>query len=178
MPATTTPTIGTITHGPPGTVTATALATLVAAVDRIACGFPAEALPSLEVLAAEYPDWAVARAYLGTAYVGVTRVEPAREALEAAVALAPESFICRLRFAEFLARMGQYGPAVAELDVALHVPAPDAGARDAAVALRAFCLQRAHGEYYRETPDLRSRFQPWFARLMRRPAASGASADR
>ena len=126
------------------------------------------------MLCAANTQWAVAHAYLGTAYLGVARVDEARDVIERAVALAPESFICRLRYAEFLARMGHCGLAAAELDVALHVTPPDPGARDAAVALRAFCRQRARGEFYRETPELRSRLQPWLTRFTRRFAGRPA----
>lgn len=168
------PTIGAAANAPPHAVDAGALEALAAAVDRIACGYPGEALSALEALCAAYPGWAVARAYLGTAYLGLARVAEARDELELAVGLAPESFICRLRHAEFLARMGFFDLAAVELDAALHVPAPDIGARDAALSLRAFCRQKARGLFYRETPDLRSRLQPWLARFTRRRAGLAA----
>lgn len=157
----------TAAHPPPLERDVGALAVLARAVDRIAAGFPAEAVNDLEQLCAEHPDWAVARAYYGIALLGIARVTEARETLEDAVALAPDSFICHLRYGEFLARTGFYDRAAEQLGIALHLSPPDTGARDAAAMLRSYCLQRARGMFYRETPNLRSRLQPllsWFAR--------------
>lgn len=173
----TTETSKTAAHPPPTERDERSLAVLAQAVDRIASGFPGEVVDDLEQLCAEFPDWAVARAYYGTALLGVHRVIEARETLEDAIALAPESFICHMRYAEHLARTGFYDRAADELDIALHLPAPDLGARDAATALRSHCKQRARGMFYRETPDMRSRLQPLLSRILRRPVV-GAETER
>lgn len=153
------------TQVPPPADSALALAVLERAVERISAGFPAEALDDLRRLSEGNPGWAVARAYYGTALHGVARIAEARDLLESAVAMAPDSFICRLRYAEFLARNGFYDQAAVQLDAALHLPVPDAGARDAAIMLRAFCRQKARGMFYRETPNLRARLRPLLSRL-------------
>jgi predicted Zn-dependent protease len=158
-------------HAPPPERHEQSLAVLAGAVDRIASGFPTEAVDALQQLCAEHPDWAVARAYYGTALLGAHRVVEARETLEDAIALAPESFICHMRYGEYLARTGFYDRAAHELEIALHLPAPDTGARDAAAMLRSFCRQRARGMFYRETPNLRSRLQPLLSRFQRRSVA-------
>lgn len=124
------------------------------------------AVSVLEQLRADRPDWAVARAYLGIAYLRATRVADAREELEAAVGLRPDSFICRSKHGEFLARLGFYDKALRELDIALSLDSPDAESRYAAMELRQFCKDKAKGLFYRQTgyPKL-SRLIP--ARLFR-----------
>jgi Tfp pilus assembly protein PilF len=112
---------------------------------------PETAIGSLEQLIAERPDWAIARAYLGIAYLRATRVADAREALEAAVQIAPASFICRSKYGEFLARLGFYDQAKDQLDVALSMPAPDNDSRYAAMELRQFCKDKSKGIFYRQS---------------------------
>ncbi len=121
----------------------------------------------LQRLCDEQPEWAVARAYLGVAHLRLTDVADARVELEEAVRLAPASFICRAKYAEFLARLGFYDQAAAQLDEALAHGAPDAESRHAAMELRQFSRDKAKGIYYRHSsyPKLRlGRFSP--ARLV------------
>jgi Tfp pilus assembly protein PilF len=122
---------------------------LRAALELLARRQPAEALAILDPLCAEQPDYAVARAYRGIAYLRLTRVADARDELEHAVKLEPESFICRAKFAEFLAQLGFYDQAVAQLDVAINLPPPDASSLHAALELRNFSREKAKGIYYR-----------------------------
>ena len=164
-------------HPPPTDRDEGSLAVLAAAVDRIASGFPSEAVDALQALCARHPDWAVARAYYGAALLGAAQVVEARDELEAAVALAPDSFICHLRYGDFLARTGFYDQAAHQLAVALHLAAPGPEARDAATKLRAFCLQKARGMFYRETPDMCSRLQPLWSRVRAR-LRSAATTER
>lgn len=121
----------------------------------------------LQRLCDEQPEWAVARAYLGIAHLRLTDVADARAELEEAVRLAPESFICHAKYAEFLARLGFYDMAATQLDQALAHDAPDAESRHAAMELRQFSRDKSKGIYYRHSnyPKLRlGRFSP--ARLV------------
>lgn len=124
---------------------------LRAACQRLSRNDVAAALPMLDALCADDPSNAVARAYRGIAYLRSTRVADARDELEASVRLAPDSFICRSKYAEFLARLGFYDQAVTQLDLALALPVPDAESRHAAFELRQFCRDKAKGIYYRRT---------------------------
>ncbi len=121
----------------------------------------ATAVAVLERLCKERPEWAIARAYLGIAYLRATRIADARYELEEAVRMAPDSFICRSKLGEFLARLGFYDQAMRELDVALAVPPPDTESYHAAMELRQFCKDKAKGIFYRQTgyPKL-GRFSP------------------
>ena len=124
---------------------------------------PKTAVTVLEGLCAERPDWAVARAYLGIAYLRCTRVADARWELEESVRLAPDSFICRTKLAELLARLGFYDQALDQLDAAVQLPPVDADSRHAALELRQFCKEKSKGMFYRKTgyPNLRlGRFIP------------------
>lgn len=127
----------------------------------------ATAVSVLERLCDERPDWAVARSYLGIAYLRATRIAEARAELEEAVRMAPGSFICRTKLGEFLARLGFYDQAMRELDVALSMTPPDSESYHAAMELRQFSKDKSKGIFYRETgyPKL-GRFSP--ARLFRR----------
>jgi len=122
---------------------------LRAAVERLAQRDPASALAILDPLCKESPDNAIARAYRGIAYLRLTRVADARDELDAAVQLAPESFICQAKRAEFLAQLGFYDQAVAQLDVATRLTPPDAASLHAALELRNFSREKAKGIYYR-----------------------------
>ena len=120
------------------------------AVDLLAKGDAKTAKLVLLRLTEEQPQWAVARAYLGIACMRLTEVAEARFQLEKAVAAAPESFICRSRYAELLARLGFYDKAMRELDIALDLGAPDSDSRYAAMELHQFCKGKAKGMFYRE----------------------------
>jgi tetratricopeptide (TPR) repeat protein len=125
------------------------------------------ALVVLQRLCDEQPEWAIARAYLGVAHLRLTNVAEARVELEEAVRLAPGSFICRTKYAEFLARLGFYDQAAAQLDEALAHGAPDLESKHAAMELRQFSRDKSKGIYYRHSsyPKLRlGRFSP--ARLV------------
>lgn len=126
-----------------------ALASLQTAVRHLQRHRPRDAAALLEQLRESHPGWAVATAYLGIAYLRLSRVADARETLEAAVALDPDSFICRSKYAEFLARLGFYDQAVRELDAALALHPPDAESRQAALELHQFAAQRCKGLVYR-----------------------------
>lgn len=132
------------------------------ALDLLARRDAPTAVAILERLCAERPDWAVARAYLGIAYLRTTRVAEARWEVEEAVRQAPKSFICRTKLAEFLARLGFYDQAMAQLDRALLLPVPDIESHHASMELRQFCKDKSKGIFYRETgyPRL-SRLAPW-----------------
>jgi len=121
------------------------------ALNLLARQDPATASGILERLVDERPDWAVARAYLGVALLRMTRVADARAELEQAVRQAPKSFICHMKYGEFLARLGFYDQAMRELDVALALPAPDAESSRAAMELRQFAKDKGKGLFYRET---------------------------
>ena len=120
------------------------------AVDLIARREVPTAITVLERLCAEQPRWGVARAYLGIAYLRATRIADSRAELEEAVRLSPDSFICHMKYGEFLARLGFYDQAVRELDLAFRVPAPDGDTRQAAMALRQFSKDKSRGLFYRE----------------------------
>ncbi len=148
------------------------LATLQEAIRLLATRDAAAAVTLLEDLCGRSPEWAVARAYLGSAYLATFRVSDAREELEAAVALAPESFICQLRYAEFLARLGFFDQATAHLQEALSLPAPDSESRRYASELLKACRHRSAGLFYRRIAA------PKLPRLLfRRQHGKGAAAD-
>lgn len=125
--------------------------TVAAAVALLSHGRPVESACLLEGLLAEDPGDAVARAYLGLAYLRMTRVADARVELEEAVRLAPDSFICRTKLAEFFARLGFFDKAVHHLDVALAGRTPDTVSELAARELRTFCHEKGKGLFYRPT---------------------------
>jgi tetratricopeptide (TPR) repeat protein len=137
---------------------------LRAGVERLARGDSIGALAVLEPLCKREPELAIGRAYLGVAYLRLTRVADAREELEEAVRLAPESFICRSKYAEFLARLGFYDQAVAQLDAALGSTAPDSESRLAAIELRDYSRGKSNGLYYRPLA------YPKLSRLIPRPS--------
>lgn len=124
---------------------------LKAAVESLAKNDASVALAILDQLCADEPGLAIARAYRGIAYLRLTRVADARDELLESVALAPESFICRSKYAEFLARLGFYDQAVEQLDIALVHGAPDSESRLAAIELRQFSREKMKGIYYRHT---------------------------
>ena len=109
----------------------------------------AKAIELLESLRDQHADSAIVRAYLGIAYLRACRVADAREELELAVKMAPESFICRSKLGEFFARLGFYDLALEQLDVAIGVTPPNAEAKLAALELRQHCREKSRGLYYR-----------------------------
>jgi Tfp pilus assembly protein PilF len=120
------------------------------ALDLLAARNNETALVVLKRICDDRPDWAVARAYHGIALLRTTKVNAARDELEVAVHLAPNSFICRSRYAEFFARLGFYDQAMGQLDAALAAGPPDDASRYAALELRQFCKEKAKDLYYRE----------------------------
>ena len=129
------------------------------AVDLLAKKDIKAAVFLLERLVSDDEGWAIARAYLGIAYLRATRVADAREQLEKAVAQAPDSFVCRSKYAEFLARLGFYDQAMVQLDHALANSPPDNDSRFAAMELRQFCKDKSKGIFYRNAayPNLSPR---------------------
>jgi tetratricopeptide (TPR) repeat protein len=121
------------------------------------------AVTAIEAICAEQPAWPSARVLLGIAYLRAGRVHDAQDALEAAERLGPDAFACEMAFAEYHARLGFHDRAVARLERALALPAPDARARDAAVELHRYCSERARTMFYRRTPLPR-----WTSRLLGR----------
>jgi Tfp pilus assembly protein PilF len=145
-------------------------------VALLAAGHNEAAVSALEELLRLTPGWAAARSYLGIAYLRCTRVPEARRELEDALRIAPRSFICLTKYAEFLARLGFYDQALARLDSALQGEAPDVPARLAAMELARFCKERAKGIYYRQTASPRLfRARNLLPRRHRQPAPAGAS---
>jgi len=123
------------------------------AIRLLADGEPAAAASELEAICAAKPGFAVARAYLGIAYLRTTRVDDARVEVEEAVRLAPRSFICLTKHAEFLARLGFYDQAFVQLEEALKLEPPDTVSRIAALELANFCKDKSKGIYYRSSPS-------------------------
>ena len=125
----------------------------------------------IERLLEARPAWAVARAYLGIAYLRLNVVGNAREACERAVAEAPESFICHSKYAEVLARLGFYDQAMHQCDLALSGPSPDTASEMAARELREFCKEKGKGLFYRQVaPPSRLRLRNL---VSRRPVPAG-----
>ena len=146
------------------------------AVGLLARGEARTAVVTLERLCVERPEWAIARAYPGIAYLRLTRVADARAELETAVRIAPESFICRTKYGEFLARLGFYDQAMAQIDVALKLQPPDSESRLAALELRQFCKDKGKGLFYRQTAYPKWPFARLFSMrptLRRQPITSG-----
>jgi tetratricopeptide (TPR) repeat protein len=121
------------------------------ALELLAKKEPAQAIVILERLCGARPEWAVARAYLGVAYLRAARIAEARAELEEAVRQEPQSFICHAKLGEFFSRLGFYDQAVVELDLALALPPADADSRHAAMELRQFAKDKSKGMFYRQT---------------------------
>lgn len=126
------------------------LAVLEESLRRLATGDPAAAIPPLEDLCRRRPEWAVASAYLGTAYFGVFRVSDARDLLEHAVRLDPESFICRVQYGHFLARLGFFDQAAEHVQAAMLLAAPSEAQRHFAAELLRMCKERSRDLFYRK----------------------------
>lgn len=143
--------------GDPGV---SSLSRLQAAQALLDDGSAQAAVPSLEALCAEFPQWTAAWVNLAIARLRAGRVHESEDALEVVEALAPGSFECEMAFAEFHARLGFYDRAAARLSRALDLTAPDARARDTAVDLHRYCTERAKKMFYRSTP-----LPQWTSRL-------------
>ncbi|MEO8540337.1 MAG: zinc-ribbon domain-containing protein [bacterium] len=141
--------------------TETAQARLRAGVELLARSDNEGSLAILNALVNDEPTFAVARAYRGLANLRLVRVGDAREDLEESIRQAPDSFICRSKYAEFLARLGFFDQAVTQLDAALLLAPPDVESKLAAIELRNFSRDKAKGLYYRPLryPDF-SRLKP------------------
>lgn len=148
------------------------------AVALLARGDHQEALDQLTGVCRDDPANAVARAYLGIAHLRLAHVADARFELEEAVRLAPESFICRTKLAELLARLGFYDQAQAQLDVALGLQPPDGDSRLAAMELRQFCKDKAKGLHYKHLAYPRLPFRSLVPRRKAHQAALAATTER
>ncbi len=109
------------------------------------------AIPLLEQLVADRPDWPALRAYLGVAYVRMARVTEAQTAIEEALGQDPHDFTCRMAYGEYYARLGFYDKAVGQLNLALTSATPGEEPYRAAFELRRFCADKAKTLFYRET---------------------------
>ena len=123
----------------------------------------ASAIPLLEELCRNEPDWASAQINLGIAYLRVARVDDAADTLTRAEELQPDSFSCEVAWAEYQARLGFYDRAVSRLDRALALEPPSLLAHSTAVELRRVCREQAKHLYYRKTM-----VPGWMQRLSRR----------
>lgn len=148
------------------------------AVELLARREHQQALRELTAICADDPDSAVARAYLGIAHLRLAQVADARFELEEAVRMAPESFICRAKFAELLARIGFYDQAQAQLDAALSLQPPDGDSRLAAMELRQFCKDKAKGLHYKHLAYPRLPFGSFIPRRKAHQAALTATTER
>lgn len=148
------------------------------AVALLARGEHREALEHLTTVCRDDPDNAVARAYLGIAHLRLAQVADARFELEESVRMAPESFICRTKLAELLARLGFYDQAQAQLDIALGLQPPDGDSRLAAMELRQFCKDRAKGLHYKHLAYPRLPFRSRVPRRNAHLAALAANTER
>ena len=135
-----------------------------------------DAAAILEELVERWPEWPVARAYLGTALLHCGRAADSRVELEQAVAEAPESFICLVQYAEFLGTLGFFDQAAVQLRAALDQEAPDARSREAAVELFRHCRDSAKGIFYRPTafPRLPNLGRLFFGRRQGARVSAGA----
>ncbi len=126
----------------------------------------AEAVTPLERAVALLPERGEPLAYLGMARLYMWDVVGAREALERALAVAPESFAVRLKHAEFLFRLGYYREALDEAERTLALTAPDAESLAFAERLAALARQKAPFAYTRQPARLpRFPFRGLFQRL-------------
>ncbi len=125
----------------------------------------AEAIAPLERAVALLPERGEPLAYLGMARLHMLDPVGAREALERALAVAPASFAVRLKYAEFLFRLGYYREALDEAERTLALTAPDAESLAFAERLAALARQKAPFAYTRQPARL-PRFP--FRRLVQR----------
>lgn len=109
----------------------------------------AAAIAPLERAAALLPERGEPLAYLGMARLHTLDVVGAREALQRALTVAPESFAVRLKYAEFLCRLGYYREALDEAERCLALTAPDAESLAFAQRLAALARQKAPFAYTR-----------------------------
>lgn len=108
-----------------------------------------DALPLLVRAVELLSGHAHARAYLGMAYLHTYRPAEAREALEAALALAPDDFVVNLKYGEMLLRLGYYREAIPPLERALATSAPDATSLEFARRLLRLAREKAPNTFTR-----------------------------
>jgi predicted Zn-dependent protease len=108
------------------------------------------AVPELEMLCADFPQWPAAWINLAIARLRTGRIHESQDALDVAEALDPGSFACEVAFAEFHARLGFFDRAVTRLDRALALTPPSTRAQTTAIELRRFCQEHAKTLYYRQ----------------------------
>lgn len=147
------------------------LSPLEAARRLLAAGDHVRALTALEGLRRAEPGHPLVLAYLGVAYLRAARVNEARDALDEAVRLGPESFSCHMARAEFHARLGYFDRAVESIDHALGCPMPSLEARQTALEFRRDCSEKARGLFYRQIVPVR------WPRVLRRLSSRFTSPD-
>jgi tetratricopeptide (TPR) repeat protein len=100
------------------------------------------------------------------------QVEEAGALYDEAIALARESFLARLRRGEFLARLGRYQDALADLSLALRLQAPDFAATLHCQQLQRWVASKASGGFIRNTgpPPIPAWLKRLGARLRTSPA--------
>jgi predicted Zn-dependent protease len=90
----------------------------------------ADAETLLAPLAMRYPTSAMVRAYLGAARFELGQIDLAREDLDAAVKLEPDSALPYIKRGEYLLRLGLLRQAQADLKRGVELPVPDAATRE------------------------------------------------
>jgi tetratricopeptide (TPR) repeat protein len=130
----------------------------------------------LERAVALLPDQGLPLAYLGMARLHALDPVGAREAVERALAIAPESFVVHLKHAEFLFRLGYYREALAAAERALDLTAPDAESLAFADRLATLARAKAPQAYTRQPGRLPRLTLPSWMRWSRRPAVAATSA--
>lgn len=126
----------------------------------------AEAIDPLERAVTLLPERGEPLAYLGMARLHTLDPAGAREALERALVVAPDSFAVRLKYAEFLFRLGYYREALDEAERTLALTAPDAESLAFAERLAALARQKAPFAYTRQPARLpRFPFRRLFQRM-------------
>ena len=99
-------------------------------------------------------------------------VQEAGALYDEAVALAPNDFIARLRRGEYLARLGRYEDATADLTAALRLPAPDFATMLHCQQLQRWVATKATGSFIRNTgpPPIPTWLKRLGARVRKSPA--------
>jgi tetratricopeptide (TPR) repeat protein len=110
----------------------------------------ADALAPLEQAVAALPDRGEPLAYLAMARLHTLDLTGARETMEDALTLAPNSFAVRLKHAEMLFRLGYYREALAEARITLGLTAPDAESLAFAERLADLARRKAPQAYTRQ----------------------------
>ncbi len=110
---------------------------------------PRDAIAWFRAATERSPDDGMAHGYLALALVSVGMVDAARDALDRALGLAPESFTVRLISAQYAYRLGLYPEAVRRLECALALGASDAASYALARALLQRVRDRGQGSFER-----------------------------